>query len=613
MRPAISQLRAWNLGGLSTAGSTVASNAANLDAALDEVQRAMDNADQWHGRTHDAANTKVVEEVDHGHEVRNVLNRLADALGDAERELTHAREYTLGQVDSALAQGFSVSDSGDVTHRDAKRKPDADHLAFTIGNGLDEVERLDTTYGKAIADAALDLGAMKNGQPDITLPDGRVADPDDVVAGLAGMSADERAAFLNSLSPDAMQALIDADPETMGNTDGVPFPVRIAANEINIRNALIDERQKAEPDEKRVKQLASMLAPVTDPEGLANRGHTPTARGDKATENDGLVNRQFVAFSTAGNGRMIEMLGTFHPGNKGVGVYVPGTGSNLDGSTTNHNAAWNLAQLSDSPVLLYMNGNLPQDLITEAPFPGDARSMAPELVEFGKEVDRQVAANSPGTPVTYIGHSYGGSVVGSAEQLGLRADRVLYASSAGTGVYEGPWNNANPDVQRFSMTAPGDMIGATQSIDQGVNPHGSDPDEMLGVTRLDTGYYSPGDSEHPGEVVFGPDGHGDYWNDRDSTAFRNMVGVVSGGDVNGYVERGIESNNIDVDLGDEGDGLDEGIDGTKGLVLPGLSGATIPALPGLIPTIPLPEFAEDPYGNPVVTDNPELGPRINVR
>ena len=356
-----------------------------------------------------------------------------------------------------------------------------------------------------------------------------------------------------------------------------------------------------------------MLAPVTDPEGAANRGHTPTARGDKATENDGLVNRQFVAFATAGNGRMIEMLGTFHPGNKGVGVYVPGTGSNLDGSTTNHNAAWNLAQLSDSPVLLYMNGNLPQDLITEAPFPGDARSMAPELVEFGKEVDRQVAANSPGTPVTYIGHSYGGSVVGSAEQLGLRADRVLYASSAGTGVYDGPWNNANPDVQRFSMTAPGDMIGATQSIDQGVNPHGSDPDEMLGVTRLDTGYYSPGDSEHPGEVVFGPDGHGDYWNDRDSTAFRNMVGVVSGGDVNGYVERGIESNNIDVDLGDEGDGLDEGIDGTKGLVLPGLSGATIPALPGVIPAIPLPEFAEDPYGNPVVTDNPELGPRINVR
>ncbi|PHV68441.1 alpha/beta hydrolase [Williamsia muralis] len=613
MRPAISQLRAWNLGGLSTAGSTVASNAANLDAALDEVQRAMDNAGEWTGRTHDAANTKVVEEVDHGHEVRNVFNRLADALGDAERELTHAREYTLGQVDSALAQGFSVSDSGDVTHRDAKRKPDADHLAFTIGNGLDEVERLDTTYGKAIADAALDLGAMKNGQPDITLPDGRVADPDDVVAGLAGMSADERAAFLNSLSPDAMQALIDADPETMGNTDGVPFPARIAANEINIRNALIDERQKAEPDEKRVNQLASMLAPVKDPESGGALDKPATYDGQNASTNDGMMNKQFIAFSPTGNGRIIEMIGTLHPGNKGVGVYVPGTGSNLNDSNTNHNAAWNLAQLSDSPVFLYMNGDLPQELISEAPFPGDASSMAPGLVEFGKEIDRAVDAHSPGTPVTYIGHSYGGSVVGSAEQLGLRADRILYASSAGTGVYDGPWNNANPDVQRFSMTAPGDMIGATQSIDQRVNPHGGDTDEVPGVTRLDTGYYSARNGEHPGEVIFGPDGHGDYWNDRDSTAFQNMVGVVSGGEVTGYVERGIESNNIDVDLGDEGDGLDEGIDGAKGIVLPGISGSTLPHIPGLLPPITLPEFAEDPYGNPVVTDNAELGPRIDVK
>lgn len=227
--------------------------------------------------------------------------------------------------------------------------------------------------------------------------------------------------------------------------------------------------------------------------------------------------------------------------------------------------------------------------------------------------DRRVELLPPGTPVTYIGHSYGGSVVGSADQLGLRADRILYASSAGTGVYNGPWNNANPDVQRFSMTAPGDMIGATQSIDQRVNPHGADTDEVPGVTRLDTGYYSADNGEHPGQVVFGPDGHGDYWNDRDSTAFRNMVGVVSGGEVTGYVERGIESNNIDVDLGDEGDGLDEGIDGAKGIVIPGISGFTLPRIPGLLPPITLPEFAEDPYGNPVVTDNAELGPRINVK
>ena len=68
-----------------------------------------------------------------------------------------------------------------------------------------------------------------------------------------------------------------------------------------------------------------------------------------------------------------------------------------------------------------------------------------------------------------------------------------------------------------------------------------------------------------------------------------------------------------MDLGDEGDGLDEGIDGAKGIVLPGISGSTLPHIPGLLPPITLPEFAEDPYGNPVVTDNAELGPRIDVK
>lgn len=613
MRPTIGQLKGWDLSGLSVAGSTFAAHAASLDGELDQFQRAIDTAAQWHGKTHDAATRKVTEERDHGHEVRNVLNRLSDALGDAERELTHARAYTISNVDSALSQGFTVSDTGKVHHPDPDRRADAEHLAFSIGSGLDEVERLDTLYGTMIGEASQDLGAMKNGQPDIRLPNGQRADPDDVVAGLARMTADERAAFLGSLSPRDLQALVDANPDVMGNLDGVPFTTRVGANEINIRNALIDERQKTDPNEKRITQLQAMLAPVKDPANTGLKNDLAPATGPHALNNDGLMNRQFVAFSTNGNGRMIEMVGTLNPGSKGVGVYVPGTGSNLDGSNTNHNAAWNLAQLSESPVFLYMNGELPQDLITEAPFPDDARSMAPGLLEFGKEVDRAVAETTPGTQVTYIGHSYGGSVLGSAEQLGLRADRILYASSAGTGVFDGPWDNADPNVQRYSMTAPGDLVGMTQSINQGVNPHGSDPDEMPGITRLDTGYYGTGSDEHrPGEVVFGTDGHGDYWNDRSSTAFVNMAEVIKGGEVTGYVERGIESNNIDIDLGDVGSGGEEGIDAGLGIVLPGVSGLDLPGIPGITPPIRVPEFAEDPYGNPHVTDNPGLGPRIDI-
>ena len=92
---------------------------------------------------------------------------------------------------------------------------------------------------------------------------------------------------------------------------------------------------------------------------------------------------------------------------------------------------------------------------------------------FGKTLDAEIDAVAPGAKTTYIGHSYGGSVVGTAEQLGLRADRVIYASSAGTGALDTGWHNPNKDVERYSLTAPGDPIHYSQQLPS--NPHGGDP------------------------------------------------------------------------------------------------------------------------------------------
>ena len=93
--------------------------------------------------------------------------------------------------------------------------------------------------------------------------------------------------------------------------------------------------------------------------------------------------------------------------------------------------------------------------------------MAPRLVAFSEDVDRTVDATGRDIPVTYIGHSYGGSIMGTAEVFGLTADRTLYLAAAGAGVgVDDPsdWHNRNPDVLRFSMTAPGDLIEAVQGI-----------------------------------------------------------------------------------------------------------------------------------------------------
>ncbi|MEU8896451.1 alpha/beta hydrolase [Nocardia sp. NPDC048505] len=621
MRPTFTQLAGWNLEGLLRAAKIADENAVALFDSLTDSARAVDAAQEWRGQAREAAWRRTNEEIDHAHEVRGLLVQFADEATDAHREFDTARTYVLAQRAAAQTAGCVVDDAGYVTHPDSANT-EAGVFQLNILAGLDQIERVDGGYGERLRAIQADLAAIRDGQQDI-LFQGTRRDPDEVVTQLAAMTADQRAAAIAQLSPADLRALVLANPDVMGNLHGVPFPVRIAANEINLRNAIQQEKHKPNPDENRVRRLESLLEPIDDPTetdrvpGVSESDRKPelalvrTAGVDPAA--DTKVDRKFVMFrADEGSGHMIEMVGEFTADTKGVGVYVPGTSTNLDGAASNQAAAWNLADQTGGPIFLYMEGDFPQDLgPSGAMDPRYAADMAPKLVEFGKEVDREVARQAPGTPVTYVGHSYGGSIVGTAEQQGLRADRILHASSAGTGVEDKPWQNPNAAVQRYAMTAPGDLIGAAQSAprDTGLpswldlpgiperNPHGghpqgTDPDELPGVTRLDTGYYADYNGDGKQEPVFGTDGHGKYWDDPNSTAFRNIAGVISGGEVHAYVERGIETDWVDIDLGDDGDLKDEVAD--------------------LAAALAAQRLGKQPYADPRVTDNPDLGPRILV-
>ena len=565
MTPTISAVRGWSTDAISAAGAAAQAAAAALDSCLAAVERSLNDAGSWRGATHDAAQARVTEERDHASEVRNVLNQIADEAKDAATDIAHARAYLIREVDNAIADGFTVSDTGEVTHAD----PDEDLNAFVrqnrIAMGIDTLAEFDTDYGRRISDLASDIAAMVNGQPDVTLPGGTRADPDDVVAGLRNLPVEQRRQYLDSMSPTDVRRLIQADPNVMGNLDGVPFDTRADANEINIRTALADEIAAGRGDGPRAQMLTDFLRQKNDPASAIDRDNAGAYLAD-----DNKTERRFIAFDNTGNGRFIEMIGTFNKDTRNAAVVVPGTNSNMNGSLRNSNSAWNLAKQTAGPVFVYMNGELPQkmgyegapsaaldalegglrdglpgardgtrsgmekSLDNSAADPVFARNMAPGLVDFGRELDAEIARNAPDAKTTFIGHSYGGSVVGSAEQLGLRADRMIYASSAGTGVFEGGWDNANPRVERFSMTAPGDLIQGIQSLPG--NPHGADPDTAPGVTRMDSGYFG-GDGQHPRRLVEGTAGHGDYWDDPNSDAFNNIARVIVGEQPTPYVYR----------------------------------------------------------------------------
>lgn len=540
MRPTISELRHWNTHRFTEAGVSAETGAATLDGAMDAVIRALDATSGWRGESRCAADLSVARERGHVNEIRNILNQIADEAEDAGADLTYARERVLRQVDAALAGGFVVTDLGGVAHADTSKEADAQKLEVAIIAALDSVCQLDDDHGSRLGALADDLAAMRYGHPDVRLLNGDTVNPDEVVAMLRGMTAVGRRELWSRMAVDDRRRVMHADPQTIGNLDGVDFDSRADANEINVRNALIEERQAG--------RAAGPRAAVL--EEFSHRSP------------DGTAERRFIAFDNTADGRFVEMVGGFGSGTRNATVYVPGTNSSMNRSAETYRVAKDLAQRTGGPVFVYLDGDLPQKVGFEglpdalgrgavagllgigsglaesiddsAVETGFARAMAPRLVGFGTALDAELAQYAPEAKTTFIGFSYGGSVVGSAEQLGLRADRVVYASSAGTGVFDGPWRNPNPEVERYSLTVPGDPIQYVQSVPG--NPHGSDPDTAAGVVRLDTGFTGPDANGHRA-LLEGASSHGAYWHDPDSDAFRNVVRVITGDDPTPYVER----------------------------------------------------------------------------
>lgn len=244
-------------------------------------------------------------------------------------------------------------------------------------------------------------------------------------------------------------------------------------------------------------------------------------------------NRQIIDFNPSGDGRVAELIGTIGPGTKNVGVLVPGTYTNMaDFNAYARDAASFVSSnpKGDLAMVAWADGPFPQSLVPAAADPGYAQASAPALADFSHQLRDQInQAAGPGNDVrvTYVGHSYGGAVVGLAEQAGLDANRTLYVESPGMG--HDVWSpndlhDAQPNVRRYAMTAPGDPIGAVQGTQMFGLGHGADPNTFPGVTDLATGNYANGQpitglAAHNGVLTTGSD------------SWKNIYGVLTGGPV----------------------------------------------------------------------------------
>jgi hypothetical protein len=521
-RPTVSQAHAWQPDSLRRLADDWDEAARELTA---HVHTALDiGHDVGTGTAADASRDSASRIATASDGAARCLVVAAVAARDGADQIEVAQAAVLARVAKARTEGFDIADDGTVSIRVGPSP-----LLVALSGGAPEVAQdmlsaraVDLTrqitdaldrLGAADADAAADIDEAFAATPvpraAATVPAGAwPVQAADVVAGWPAMSQDRIGEQIAAMTTAQRRQLITDFPHQVGNTDGVPWQMRVAANRTNIAQAIVDGL--GDPAARqRAALYRGLLGEIDDPAGTGRR-----------------IDRQILAFDP-GRASLIELNGNLSTATS-VAVMVPGLNTTVESSAANTRTARRFVSAThgDVAAITYLGGPFPLGNPVTGPVaaadPRYALDMAPRLVAFSEDVDRTVDATGRRIPVTYVGHSYGGSIVGTAEALGMTSDRTLYVAAAGAGVGvddPGDWHNRNPDVLRFSMTAPGDIIEAVQGIPGG--PHGADPDEMPGVIRLATGHYDDG------RLMAGPQAHSDILN-WPSDAWRNILGVITG-------------------------------------------------------------------------------------
>lgn len=412
----------------------------------------------------------------------------------------------------------------------------------------------------------------------VTMPDGSVQSVSAVdLAGLKDPAAIR--AVWDAMTPEQRQALITDFPMLIGNLEGIPLRDRNTANvitatahraelekQIELLTMLEQQGARIDLTDFMADRVAGDLAGIiADMRGevksidamLGDRNDKyPKGEGDASGQHfgeylvydeNGLPITQegiaIVGFNPLRDS-YITFQGTLDPTTGDipawmdqVGVLIPGTTSRLAAFTDDIDHGKDLMADSgrQSGFFTWHGAPMPQfDLshIAEASQQGFADVAAPRLTAFVNSLRLPAGAD-----MVPIAHSYGASVLGGAEYLGLRADRVVYVAPAGLGhnvdgVEDFP---ETKNVPHFVLQARNDgVVGWNQGLGAPGVGHGPNPMEADDLIRLETGYLdmdhpSGGTIESEGRVgshtsVFAPG----------STSMWNITNVVEGKAVSLY-------------------------------------------------------------------------------
>jgi len=313
----------------------------------------------------------------------------------------------------------------------------------------------------------------------------------------SGLSAQEQANYLSTYGPQ------------LGGMDGLPSEVRHEANMAVLRSDAQsgEDRQASQALLDRIE--ASQSGPASD--RLLLLGFEPASGGNDA--------QAIVAIS---NPDTADNVAIFVPG---TGSDVAGIGGNLDRMADLQAQAETIPGSGETSTIVWLGYDAPDDIFPDALGAGYARDGAPALRDF--TFGLRESHQGPDARVTVIGHSYGSTVVGTADAMageGLAVDDIIAMGSPGMG-YEaderrpgwGPFRLDSPLVDDISdMHIGADHFWAGAASNDPVSyteVHGNSPvDWSFGGQRITTD---------------GASGHSEYW-DPGTEALRNQAYIVTG-------------------------------------------------------------------------------------
>lgn len=354
------------------------------------------------------------------------------------------------------------------------------------------------------------------------------------------------------LSATDQEKLLLLYPGLFGSLNGVPMANRAKANVITvagyrekIRGQHVDPGPKpnvndftaaafSEPGNDRVRAYAAYGAYQEalrkwEDAVAAQDALDVQAKGlDYAMDND----TQVVMVSLEDGGQIVAMKGQPSSSTTHAATLVPGTTTDLGTLETSMDRL-DAIDGDEGPerVSFYWQGtDLPDEILDNVSSEYNEKG-APRLAAFDYAVDAEISDRAR---TTYVSHSAGGSLLGTAEREGLDSTNIVYVAPAGTGHDVGsPQDTRNPDANRYWIQTRDDPIIWSQRLGGGYHGDGfgtvSDPVGQMGAHRLESGFLDPKD---PDSIVTG---HSEYFTPG-STSANNIQAVIEGGDVSPYIE-----------------------------------------------------------------------------